>query len=433
MSQVKYSRLPMSSESPAKDVVAFDFSSVFDYKSVHSYSKSMPPFIYEEKEYKPPVATRVCTLLVVFFAYVILFLTFPLTGWLAIKRVSQFERIVIFRLGRLQSPQGPGVILINPLIDNWRRVDMRTRAFNVPPQQILTADGAAISLGATIYHRIIDVALSIAGIQDMDHAIRNLGQTGLLKLLSAWELSAIQKDKPMVNASLQEMMNGVTQNWGVEVSRVEISEITVIQEAKPPSLDIGKVTNMFTQVAGQVTGGQRVNAQSSPLISLLSLANASQAAAPSNFTAAFPAQSPGPSYQQPQLTVPRQVDTTPSLVEVPIESAMTPAQLLELARPVLDEELVREIGAVYKFVVKGEGGGTYFLDLKTGSGRVGVGEPPLTPDVTLTLRLEDMTAMFEGQLRPATAYMMGRLQLEGDRNVALALESVFARIQDAPS
>nr|XP_054773216.1 stomatin-like protein 3 [Lytechinus pictus] len=139
MPRVQYSRLPMTDSaesSPAKDSVALDFSSVHNFKSVFSYSKAVPPYLNEVKEYKPSIISSVCSTVVILLSFILLLLTFPVSGWVAIKMVQQFERIVIFRLGRMKAPQGPGVVLINPFIDKWQIVDMRTRAFNVPPQQV---------------------------------------------------------------------------------------------------------------------------------------------------------------------------------------------------------------------------------------------------------------------------------------------------------
>ncbi|XP_041485623.1 stomatin-like protein 1 [Lytechinus variegatus] len=434
MPRVQYSRLPMADSaesSPAKDSVALDFSSVHNFKSVFSYSKAVPPYLNEVKEYKPPILSSVCSTVVVLLSFILLLLTFPVSGWVAIKMVQQFERIVIFRLGRMKAPQGPGVVLVNPFIDKWQRVDMRTRAFNVPPQQLLTSNGAAISAGAIVYHRIMDVALSIASIQDMNHAMRNLGHTILLNLLSSRELSAIERDKALINAEMQDLMNTATLNWGVEISRAEISEITVIQDAMPASVDFQKVTGVLGQVAGQMAGQMAAGAKPqkgeppSALASLLSMVTAS----PNQTPALTMASSPN-TYHQPRLTVPHSVPVASNLVELGGNAPATPEQLIQLVQPVLDEQLVEEVGAVFKFNVTGASGGVYYLDLARGAGQVGVGLPPCTPDVTLTMSIEDMRAMFEGELRPAVAYMSGRLELEGDRNIAMTLEKVIGRIRE---
>ncbi|XP_784779.2 stomatin-like protein 1 isoform X1 [Strongylocentrotus purpuratus] len=438
MPRVQYSRLPMEDNADsrqAKDSVAFDFSSVaFDFGSVHSfksvfsYSKAVPPYINEVKEYKPPVISYICNSVVILLSFILLLLTFPLSGWLAIKMVQQFERIVIFRLGRMKAPQGPGFVLINPFIDKWKKVDMRTRAFNVPPQQLLTSNGAAISAGATIYHRITDVALSIASIQDMNHALRNLGQTILLNLLSSKELSDIERDKALITLEMQDLMNTATLNWGVEISRAEISEITVIQDAVPGSLDFEKMTGVLGQVAGQMAAGakEKKGDPSSGLASLLSMVTASSNQTPSLTMAS----SPNP-YHQPSLTAPRpSIPVTSTLVELGGNTPATPEELLQLVQPLLNEQLVEEIGAVFKFSVTGASGGVYYLDLARGAGQAGVGPPPCTPDVTLTMSVDDMRAMFEGELRPAMAYMAGRLELEGDRNIAMTLEKVITRIRE---
>ncbi|XP_033644275.1 stomatin-like protein 1 [Asterias rubens] len=400
-SSVKYSRLPRADwVSMSHDQVAIDFSSPFNFESVFTYSKAVPPYVAEERSYDPPIFTRICSSVVVALSCFFVFLTFPITCFVAVKRLQQFERLVVFRLGRLQPPKGPGIVLVLPFIDKWRRVDMRTRAFNVPPQQLITADGAAISVGATIYSRTTDVALSIASVQDLNHSTRMLAQTILLGILSSRSLKVIENEKAYIHELMQNEMNETTNKWGVEVSRVELSQVTVVQEAVA-GVSIDKLGSIFSQL---------VSGQTSPMTNLLGTGPVSQIA-PTLLAPSLPHHATHVPSSKPPTTSPR--------------------ELISSVRPLLTKSLVDEVGAVYKFVVTGEDGGTFFLDLKSGFGDAGTGEPLLPPDVTLTMATSDLHAMFTGEVRPYMAFMTGRLQVEGDRSVAMKLDAVMQKLQNS--
>ncbi|KAJ8022534.1 Stomatin-like protein 1 [Holothuria leucospilota] len=397
MSQVKYNRLSSADSGLEGDSsFAIDFRSPFSYKSVYTYSKSAAPYIGEERDYKPSLLTKICSWTVIFISYFILFITFPVSGWFAIKFVQQFERIVVFRLGRLQPPRGPGIVLVVPVVDIWKRVDLRVRAFNVPPQQLLTTDGTALNIGATVYFRITDAILSVASIQDLNHSVRILGQTVMMNLLCSRTKNEIENDKQYICTYMQEEMNAATQSWGVEVSRVELSETTVLFE--PPDQHFNKVTGLLGQLAQQLGGGG----------------------------AALP------SLLQPKLIPPGEDTKPPTSTTFEALPPLSPEELMDSVRQIIDVQLVRDVGAIYLFKITGEKGGVYFLDLKIGLGEVGRGAPPYCePDIVLTTTLHDLQSMLHGQLKPYAAYMSGRLKVDGDLRTAMLLEEVVKRLKAA--
>ncbi|XP_071829142.1 stomatin-like protein 1 isoform X1 [Apostichopus japonicus] len=396
MSQVKYNRLSSADSGLEDSAFAIDFKSPFSYKSVYTYSKSAAPYIGEERDYKPSVLTLVCTWTVIIISHLILLVTFPISGWFAVKFVQQFERVVVFRLGRLQQPRGPGMILVVPVLDSWKRVDLRVRAFNVPPQQLLTTDGAAVHIGATVYFRITDAILSVASIQDLNHSVRILGQTVMMNLLCSRSKGEIDSDKQYICTYMQEEMNSATQSWGVEVSRVELSESTVLFE--PPEQNFNKVSGILGQLAQQLGGG------GTSLPSLL----------------------------QPNLIPPAEDTKPPASSAFQPLPAISPEELMDSVRQIIDIQLVRDVGAVYVFRITGEKGGTYYLDLKIGLGEVGRGRPPYCePDVVLTATLHDLQSMLHGQLKPYAAYMSGKLKVDGDLRTAMQLEEVVKKLKEA--
>ncbi|XP_062599513.1 stomatin-like, partial [Saccostrea cucullata] len=143
----RYMRLPTSDQ---VDDVRLDFSSTFNYSSADNQFAPINPnkyrsaFSFTESRYvddvqftrvKQPLIGRVCHLFLTACCILLLILTFPVSGWFCFRKLGQYERIAIFRLGRLVEIKGPGIVFILPCVDNCRKVDMKIKAFNVPPQQ----------------------------------------------------------------------------------------------------------------------------------------------------------------------------------------------------------------------------------------------------------------------------------------------------------
>ncbi len=109
---------------------------------------------------------------------------------------------------------------------------------------------------------------------------------------------------------------------------------------------------------------------------------------------------------------------------------MTPQQLIQNVGPHLNQSIIKEIGAVFKFIIRGDNGGVFYLDLKNGEGSVGEGQPPGgNEDVTLTMNEDDLQSLFAGQTSAFTAYMRGDLQIDGDLQSAMALQELVAKIK----
>ncbi|XP_070545103.1 LOW QUALITY PROTEIN: stomatin-like protein 1 [Ptychodera flava] len=434
-SKVKYSRLPSQS-------VAIEFGKAFKFDSVFTYGNKQdykPAYLTEQREYKPSFLINLCNYLVIFLSFLFLILTFPISLCIYIKVVQQYERIVVFRIGRLQPLKGPGVVLILPWIDSWNRIDMRMRAFNVPPQKIYTTDGAVISIGANVHFQICDGIGSVACVKDMNHSTRVIGQTALLNLLSGKSYQEIESERHSINRIMQVGLNEATQKWGVQVTRVEISEITLLKEANP--FAAGPLLVPPAQSTSFDAQGA-MNAVSSVLSSF----NWQPTSPPAHLSSASPHPSSEPCeppIEQPHP--PTDESSGPSLKpgEIPTAAAeasdesmtaaavtMSPDDILSAVKLLLNESLVENIGAIYKFVLHGSNSGIYFLDLKNGNGDAGKGEPPNgEADVVLEMTSPDMQLLFSGELRPFQAYLSGRLVVKGDRGLAMKLDQVVKGLQ----
>ncbi|XP_076091136.1 band 7 protein AGAP004871-like isoform X4 [Mytilus galloprovincialis] len=153
--------------------------------------------------------------------------TFPFSMCLSIKVVQEYERAVIFRLGRLVSggAKGPGLFFIIPCIDSYTKVDMRTVSFDVPPQEILTKDSVTVAVDAVVYYRIQNAAMSITNVEDSNRSTRLLAATTLRNVLGTKNLSEILSDRETISHVMQTSLDEATDPWGVRVERVEVKDV----------------------------------------------------------------------------------------------------------------------------------------------------------------------------------------------------------------
>ncbi|RWS24124.1 band 7 protein-like protein [Leptotrombidium deliense] len=150
--------------------------------------------------------------------------TFPLSLLFCIKVVQEYERAVIFRLGRLLhgGAKGPGIFFILPCIENYTKVDLRTLTFDVPPQEVLTKDSVTVSVDAVVYYRVQNATISVANVENAHHSTRLLAQTTLRNMLGTRNLHEILSDRETISTSMQSILDEATEAWGIKVERTEM-------------------------------------------------------------------------------------------------------------------------------------------------------------------------------------------------------------------
>jgi len=149
----------------------------------------------------------------------------------AIKILNEYERGVIFRLGRaLPEPKGPGLIILIPLLDKMVRIDLRTVTFDVPPQDIITRDNVTLKVNAVIYFRVVDPTKSVIAIENYLFATSQLAQTTLRSVLGQVELDELLSQRDGLNSKLQAILDTQTEPWGIKVSHVEVKQIDLPPE-----------------------------------------------------------------------------------------------------------------------------------------------------------------------------------------------------------
>jgi len=143
----------------------------------------------------------------------------------AVKVVQEYERGVIFRLGRLVGPRGPGIFVIIPFIDRMRKVDLRTVVLNVPSQDAITKDNVTLKVDAVVYFRVVRPSDSVVKVFDHTLATSQISQTTLRSVIGASELDDLLAHREKVNQTLQRIIDEQTDPWGVKVSVVEVKQV----------------------------------------------------------------------------------------------------------------------------------------------------------------------------------------------------------------
>lgn len=148
----------------------------------------------------------------------------------AVRVLPEYERGVLFRLGRLAGARGPGLFLIIPGIDKLVRVTLRTVAMDVPPQDVITHDNVTVKVSAVIYFRVIEPQKAIVEVEDYLYATSQLSQTTLRSVLGQVDLDELLANREKINRQLQEILDRHTGPWGVKVANVEVKNIDLPQE-----------------------------------------------------------------------------------------------------------------------------------------------------------------------------------------------------------
>ncbi|MDD4801525.1 MAG: slipin family protein [Syntrophomonas sp.] len=149
---------------------------------------------------------------------------------MAIKIIPEYERAVLFRLGRLVGVRGPGLILIIPFIDQIIRMSLRTIVFDVPPQEVITRDNVTCKVNAVLYYRVVEPDKAVVNVERFHEATNQLAQTTLRSVTGTADLDTILSQREKLNETIQHIVDDSTDPWGIKVTAVEIKDVTLPQE-----------------------------------------------------------------------------------------------------------------------------------------------------------------------------------------------------------
>ncbi|XP_069495837.1 stomatin-like protein 3 [Ambystoma mexicanum] len=169
----------------------------------------------------------VCGWILIILSGLLVFITLPFSIWFCIKIVKEYERAVVFRLGRIVSgkARGPGLIFVVPCTDTFVKVDLRTISFAIPAQEILTKDSVTVHVDGVVFYNIRSAISAVANISNAYVATHQLAQTTLRNVLGTQNLSNILSNREEIAHSIQGILDHATHDWGVKVDRVEIRDV----------------------------------------------------------------------------------------------------------------------------------------------------------------------------------------------------------------
>jgi regulator of protease activity HflC (stomatin/prohibitin superfamily) len=150
----------------------------------------------------------------------------------AIRILQEYERGVVFRVGRLVGAKGPGFVLLIPFIDKMQTVELRVVTLDVPTQEAITNDNVTLKVNAVVYYRVIDPAAAIVNVEDYRRATWQIAQTSLRNVIGQSELDQILADRESINLQLQQIIDETTEPWGIKVSMVEVKDLELPENMK---------------------------------------------------------------------------------------------------------------------------------------------------------------------------------------------------------
>jgi regulator of protease activity HflC (stomatin/prohibitin superfamily) len=143
----------------------------------------------------------------------------------SIRILREYERGVVFQLGRLWKVKGPGLVIVVPFVQQMVRVDLRTRVLDVPPQDVISRDNVSVRVNAVVYFRVIDPEKAIIRVERFNEATSQMAQTMLRSVLGRHDLDEMLAERGKLNADIQQMLDEQTESWGIKVSNVELKDV----------------------------------------------------------------------------------------------------------------------------------------------------------------------------------------------------------------
>ena len=150
--------------------------------------------------------------------------------WMSVNIVNEYQRVVVFRLGRLVASRGPGLVLIIPIIERAVRMDLRIVTLDVPPQDVITRDNVSVKVNAVVYFRVVDPNRALVNVENFLFATSQLAQTTLRSVCGQAELDELLAERDRINEKIQTLLDADTDPWGIKVTKVEVKQIDLPQE-----------------------------------------------------------------------------------------------------------------------------------------------------------------------------------------------------------
>ena len=204
-----------------------------------------------------------------------------------LRIVMEYERGVVFRFGRYATTKGPGLNWIIPFIDKMAKIGMRTIAFDVPAQDIITKDNVSVKVNAVVYFRVVDPQRAIIQVENYLYATSQLAQTTLRSVLGQHDLDQLLSERDKINKELQDILDHQTDPWGIKVSTVEIKHIDLPVEMQRAMAKQAEAEREF-QAAAKLAEASEIISQNPATLQLRYLQTLTEIAVENNSTTIFP-------------------------------------------------------------------------------------------------------------------------------------------------
>jgi regulator of protease activity HflC (stomatin/prohibitin superfamily) len=216
----------------------------------------------------------------------------------ALKVLKEYQRGVVFRLGKVIGLKGPGLVIVWPIIDSMRKVDLRVIAMDVPPQDVITRDNVSVKVNAVAYYRVVDPIKAILEVANFMYATNQLAQTTLRSVLGEATLDELLAERDEINTKLQDILDRMTDPWGIKVGAVEVKHVDLPEEmqrvmAKEAEAERDRRAKIIRadaefQAARKLTDAAKIIDESPTALQLRYLQTLGEIAVENNSTIAFP-------------------------------------------------------------------------------------------------------------------------------------------------
>lgn len=428
------------------------YDSVNQYKSIHTYDKKKVKEDTVDNYTQPAGLEVVFNYSIVGIFYILMLVLLPFSLFVCLKRIKENERMVVYRLGRIISPEyKPGFCIVLPLIDSYKKLSTSQKEFSVPNLQILTWENAIVDTTTVVRYEVLDAIKLLNTLEDLNSTLKSVARGYLVSNISEKDTIKIEREKNYIMQDFQREMNAYIKKWGVQITNVDlcINSIQLDQNSDGEDPALKTISLVFKSLLG---GGGGSDSTISGLPTTSNAAASANSDKPLNnlpdelmkfieglskpmvipanadlsggmFPGMFPGMTPG-STQEATINMASETDS----------KQMSPYKILKLMEPLLNENLVQEIQAVYEFHIQSTSNPDsieiFHLDLKTmKKGKIGPGTSPFSKtDCVIRLSDEDLNELLTDNLKPFTAYMSGRIEIDGDLQDVFKLKKLITSV-----
>jgi len=460
-----YQQLPTDCKLPTKeDKSTFNFDSIFKYPEGDSKNKLKyrSVFKFDEQREKvegdyyrhvtgqdieqTPLALMVIHWALAALSYLLFLLLLPLTYWICVVRLGESDRMVVFRMGKMQAVKGPGRVIVFPWIDKIKKVNIGASAFSVPPLQFISQDGGIVEMGAEVQYAIVDVVTMVREIADHQDILRSLGKSLLTKILTKMTVNKLIKDRRVACARILDDLNVQVRKWGVDIRSVVLSDPKVLKKPEDRSVMGPILQNMGLKDSQEFPSPEQFirnnfgagDNETSDAAALNTLASAvggylqKSKAEGKGFDLSSMANMMGGANLKmmgDQMGM--------NQMQAPTMGTKTTKQsdwhrcldaILNADSGALDNEAI----GVYELTIQEtELGSEHFMMEITSVSRtvtkVEGGYPAKKPDVAVIITSSDLAGVLQGTLSPLQAYLTGRITANGDVKKLMFFDRLSAR------